>query len=219
MTAGRRQREENKRMSREDMAGRIAATTVINAVVLAGFAVLFLARRNYEFIVYASSLVVAIALIEVTGRKFAYSLTARAGFSVWMFLHLAGGAFSINGERIYDTMLLSIAGKPYDILKFDQAIHAFCYFVITLFLDAVVRHLSRKDSSMLLSAVIVVLAAMGISALNEVIEFATVVFFGAKGVGGYYNNALDLVFNLIGILAAAALCTATKRADSPSSTR
>jgi len=39
---------------------------------------------------------------------------------------------------------------------------------------------------------------MGISALNEVIEFSTVVFFNSTGVGGYYNNALDLVFNAIG---------------------
>ena len=46
------------------------------------------------------------------------------------------------------------------------------------------------------------LGGMGVSAINEIIEFSTVVFFGSTGVGGYYNNAIDLVFNFIGALIA-----------------
>lgn len=37
-------------------AARIRATTVINLALLFAFAALFLARRNYEFIVYVLSL-------------------------------------------------------------------------------------------------------------------------------------------------------------------
>ncbi|HPD45256.1 MAG TPA: DUF2238 domain-containing protein [Anaerohalosphaeraceae bacterium] len=155
------------------------------------------------------------ALVEKTDRILRYPALARIGFTVWMFLHLAGGAFTVDGNRIYDTMLLAVAGEPYNILKFDQAIHAFCYFVITLFINSVVQRLSRKNSSAVLEMVVIALAAMGVSALNEVMEFATVVFFGAEGVGGYYNNALDLVFNLIGILAAVAVCAASRRKPAP----
>lgn len=182
---------------------------MINVAVLAVFAMLFLARRNYEFIVYALSLGVVIWLIEKTGRTVRYSRMARFGFSVWMALHLGAGAFYVNGQRIYDTMLATVFGEPYNILRFDQAIHVFCYFVVALFVHSIVRHIGGKEGGAVVRYVIVALSAMGISAMNEVIEFATVVFFDAQGVGGYYNNALDLVFNLIGILAAVGLCAAT----------
>ena len=49
---------------------------------------------------------------------------------------------------------------------------------------------------------LIVLGGMGIGALNEIIEFAAVVIFGQTGVGGYWNTALDLVFNLLGAIAA-----------------
>ena len=52
---------------------------------------------------------------------------------------------------------------------------------------------------------IAALASLGLSAINEIIEFSTVAFFNADGVGGYHNNALDLVFNLMGILLAIAI--------------
>ena len=47
---------------------------------------------------------------------------------------------------------------------------------------------------------IVVLAVTGVGALNEIFELGAVVFTGSTGVGGYYNNALDLIFNLIGAI-------------------
>ena len=44
-----------------------------------------------------------------------------------------------------------------------------------------------------------VLASLGIGLLNEILEFTMVVFADAgDAVGGYYNTALDLVFNFIG---------------------
>lgn len=43
---------------------------------------------------------------------------------------------------------------------------------------------------------------MGVSAVNEIIELSAVVFFNSSGVGDYYNNALDMVFNLAGIMIA-----------------
>ena len=43
-----------------------------------------------------------------------------------------------------------------------------------------------------------ILASSGVGALNEIVEFGAVVFLGQTGVGGYYNTALDLVFNFVG---------------------
>ena len=123
---------------------KISKLTLVNLVVLAGFTVYYLVQRNSEFLIYVVTLSATIYLIEKTDRIFNYGLPAKIGFSTWLFLHLGGGAFKINGNRWYDTILIDIVGEPYHILKYDQAIHTFCYFVITLFIYAVVRHISKS---------------------------------------------------------------------------
>ncbi len=152
-----------------------------------------------------------IYLIEKTDGIFNYGLPAKIGFSTWLFLHLGGGAFHINGQRWYDTILIDIVGEPYHILKYDQALHTFCYFVITLFIYAIVRHISKEKANPLAICLITAFASMGISAMNEIIEFSAVVVFNSSGVGGYYNNALDLVFNLAGVIPAIAVAAKTKK--------
>lgn len=50
-----------------------------------------------------------------------------------------------------------------------------------------------------LFSLLLILIALGIGALNEILEFGAVVFLDAQeAVGDYFNNAADLVFNLIG---------------------
>jgi hypothetical protein len=49
------------------------------------------------------------------------------------------------------------------------------------------------------------MAGLGAGALNEIIEFAATVIFPDTGVGGYVNNSLDLVFNLLGAVVAMAV--------------
>ena len=70
-------------------------------------------------------------------------------------------------------------------------------------------HLDKKiKHNKILLSLIIILIASGIGAFNEIIEFFAVVFFNAaKGVGGYFNNALDLVFNLIGAIIASFIIT------------
>jgi len=50
-----------------------------------------------------------------------------------------------------------------------------------------------------------VLGAMGLGAVNEIIEFIAVVVFPNTNVGGYINTALDLVFNALGAIVAMVL--------------
>jgi uncharacterized membrane protein YjdF len=56
-----------------------------------------------------------------------------------------------------------------------------------------------------------VLGAMGLGALNEMIEFSAVLMVPDTNVGGYYNTALDLVFNALGAVIAMVLVRAFKR--------
>ena len=43
---------------------------------------------------------------------------------------------------------------------------------------------------------------MGLGAVNEIIEFSAVLAVPETNVGGYYNTALDLVFNGSGAILA-----------------
>ena len=126
---------------------KISKTTLLNIVLLTAFTIYYLTQRNAEFLVYAVTLSAVIYLIEKTDHAFNYGLPAKIGFSTWLFLHLGGGAFHINGQRWYDTILIDIVGEPYNILRYDQALHTFCYFVITLFIYAVVRHISKEKAN------------------------------------------------------------------------
>jgi len=108
-----------------------------------------------------------------------------------------------RGIRWYDTVFIKILGDPYNILRYDQVLHLFIFMVFTLFAYSVIIHIVGKKTSKIAIGVLAVLAGIGIGALNEIIEFFTVVFFNAGAtVGGYYNTALDLVFNFIGALTA-----------------
>lgn len=193
------------------MKNKLSKFAWFNLGILICFTAYFLVKLNFEFLIYAVSISVFIYILEKTDRIFKYTQLAKAGFTAWLFLHLLGGTLYLKGFRLYDTILINLAGEPYNILKYDQAIHVFCYFVMTMFLHSIVMHISEKNAGKITIGFITTLAALGLSAVNEIIEFSAVVFFNSDGVGGYYNNALDLVFNLIGILIAIAVLRNNKK--------
>ena len=180
--------------------------------LLALFIAAALARGNTEFLFYASTLVILVGALFFIDRRFDFSSIALWGFDLWLLMHLLGGMGSIDGTRLYDVVLWPLVGEPYDILRYDQFAHLFCYVVIAMLVwEVLVQSLAEGHRAML--AVLTVLAASGIGGLNEVIEFTAVVIVGSTGVGGYTNTALDLVANLLGAMMGAAYKTAVTRTD------
>jgi len=110
----------------------------------------------------------------------------------------------LNGVRLYDIRLLPLVGEPYQILRYDQFVHAFCYFTIGGILKTIVAAQAAPGASRRGLALLTLLAALGVGAVNEIIEFTAVAWFRSDGVGDYFNNALDNVFNAAGALAALA---------------
>lgn len=180
-------------------------TLVATAVLLLAFIVAAIVRQNHEFLFYAATLVVLLAALVVLDRKIDFSQAALWAFNAWILMHLMGGMASIDGIRLYDYMLFTWIGPPYEILKYDQFVHVFCYFAIAILVYEAVSWVVAPARG-LARAVITVLAASGIGGLNEVIEFSAVVIVGSTGVGGYTNTALDLVANLIGAMLGTAFC-------------
>ena len=114
-------------------------------------------------------------------------------------LHILGGLYEVSeGTVLYSKVLIDIVGEPYLILKYDQLVHAYCYFVIALILARVIRRSAPSAMSFGLFAMITVLAATGVGALNEVVEFIAVVTVPDTNVGGYENTVIDIISNLIG---------------------
>lgn len=177
---------------------KINYSTWLNIIILLGFTIRFLLAKNYEFLLYTFTIGLLIWLIHITNKKMNYSNLAKYGFSAWLFLHFAGGSFKIAGTRLYDFIIFNWIGEPLNILRYDQFIHAYCYFVIGLFVYALVKKIYKPGTNKIILALTAILTAEGVGAINEIIELSTVVLFGATGVGNYFNNALDLVFNLIG---------------------
>lgn len=184
---------------------KLERSVILDISILAVFTIYFLFRKNFEFLTYTFTISLLILIIALTIKKYNYSAMARYGFSAWLLMHLLGGAVYIRGTRLYDLLLIKLVESPLYILKYDQFVHAFCYFVITLFMLGIVKYYSNNKSKFAIG-LITVLAATGIGAINEIIEFTTVIFFNAgAAVGDYYNNALDLVFNIIGAIMAVLL--------------
>jgi len=164
----------------------------------------FIWVKNWEFLFYTVVLAFFFAGLWRTDRWFHYKKSSLVMLFAWLVLHVLGGVVPIGeGQVLYHWMVAPLVPAPYDILKFDQVMHAYTYVVIGLLLDDVARVLLKPDLPRVARFITVTLAACGIGALNEVMEFAAVCLFPGTTVGDYTNNALDLVFNTLGALTAA----------------
>lgn len=163
------------------------------------FTVLAVIKKNYEFIYYIFIMVVLITLTVYLYRKLLLTYQILIGLSVLGILHIMGGVIIVNGMRLYDFYLV----EP--VLRYDFLVHSFGIFMATLVIYNLIHpYLMEKTNKDLIAfCFILVSSAMGVGALNEIIELFAVLYLNASNeVGNYFNNAFDLVFNLIGALLA-----------------
>ena len=160
---------------------------------------------NYEFVIYAGATIVLLGFLHWTDQRFHYNNLVLWLFDSWLVMHILGGLLVVGSGVLYSFVLIPIVGEPYDILKYDQLVHTYCYFVVALLVWKVVTQVARPDASHRLLAAITVLAATGIGGLNEMVEFLAVIAVPDTNVGGYENTAIDIVANFLGALLAVPL--------------
>jgi putative membrane protein len=124
--------------------------------------------------------------------------------ALWGLLHILGGAVMtpdgvLFAYRIYP--FLDHGGDFY-ILKYDQLVHAYLYGVMALVFIHLIRGTLGAGRPLAIVALIALMASMGVSAMNEIMEFLIAVTLERNGVGGYENAMLDLIFNFGGALLA-----------------
>jgi len=165
------------------------------------FGAIFMSAGNSEFLWYIVTLLILVALVALGQRKAEFPAAILWALSLWGFIHLAGGGVPVGDSVLYAHVVLPIYGSgEFVFLKYDQIVH-FYGFGITAW---VLWHLLHRHFPVMIGSasliVFPVLGAMGLGAVNEIIEFIAVVVFPNTNVGGHVNTALDLVFNGAGAI-------------------
>jgi hypothetical protein len=174
---------------------------IFNLIYIIPFTVYYILKANYEFLVYVLVLILIFILVAIISRKIKFGYLSLWGLSLWGLMHMAGGGLIINGDVLYALKLIKIIdiGDTY-LLKYDQLVHAYLYFVVVFLINDFLKlYINRKIPRLVYYGTITLLS-VSIGALNEIVEFSTVLFFGNTGVGGYFNNSIDLVANTLGAI-------------------
>lgn len=179
-----------------------------NLLYMIAFGIYYLTRMNYEFVWYFAVLVLIALIIVFTLDKSNLDYLALWGLSIWGFLHMAGGGIRlVPGTTLYGTRLLEIVNRGGDfyILKMDQVIHFYGFAIAAIVIFQLIWPAFKKLKGKKMPIFIAWIGAMGLGALNEVIEFLALVTLSKTGVGDIYNTGLDLVFNMGGAFAGAVI--------------
>jgi len=167
-----------------------------NALMVAIFAFIFLTDKNYEFVYYAILILVIISLIICSMKKMKYTYGLLWWLTLWGLMHFAGGGISLKGQRLYDLILIPITN---DVFRYDQLVHIIGFGAATLLMYQIIQaSLSYPIKDWFSVGLVVVMAGLGIGAINEIIEFVASLLLPNTNSGGYFNTSLDLVSDLIG---------------------
>lgn len=172
---------------------------LFNALYVLGFTAYFFSIRNYEFLWYIVVFLFFFILIGGTLHKTHFPKSILWLLSIWGLLHMAGGGVRVGDSVLYAYELIPIIGSgEASILKYDQAVHFFGFFSTTFVMFHLFKRFVGLDRGLKTLLFAAALSAVGLSVLNEIVEFIAVLLASETGVGGYYNIALDLVFNTLG---------------------
>lgn len=178
---------------------------VFTALYVLGFGSWFVSQGNYEFVWYIATMLVVIAIVATTIQTSKLSDGVLWLLSIWGLLHMLGGGVHIGDHVLYAQILYPFhVDGDFTLLKYDQVVHAYGFAVAAVAIHGIVKRMApsmRVFGRIMLPA----LASMGLSVVNEVIEFTAVLLLPNTWVGGYYNVSLDLVFNTAGAFIAVLL--------------
>ena len=175
--------------------------------LLAG-SVWFLWTSNSEFVIYVLVIAVLLAGLVWLQRTACFPTWMLWGFSLWGLMHVLGGGVDMGEDVLFAQRLFPLVdrGGDFYILKYDQVVHAYLYGLVAMMALHVLRQVFRARGPAAAITVTAVLVSLGISSLNELMEFVISLTMD-NGVGGYDNTMLDFVSNFTGAVVAATVYT------------
>ncbi len=176
---------------------------LFNLIYLIAFTIYYISIKNYEFLWYIFVVFFFFILILLTLEKSKFDNIILWGLSIWALLHMCGGGLIVNNDVLYNLKLIHFfnIGTTF-VLKFDQFVHMFGFAVTVLVAYHLLKPYLNEKTNWYVVYPLIVLISMGAGALNEIVEFIATVSFSNVNVGGYYNTALDMIFNTIGAIIA-----------------
>lgn len=178
--------------------------TLSYLLAAAGF---YLSMGNWEFVAYLGVTLFVGLLILSTVKRSGLDRVALWGLSIWGLLHMMGGLIPVGDGVLYGWKIYPFfdGGGEFYILKMDQVIHFYGFGVSAVVMHQLIASRSNPGVNPLMLIFFAWVGAMGLGALNEVVEFLAFVGLDETGVGGVYNTGLDLIFNLCGAMTGAIL--------------
>ena len=154
------------------------------------------ATRSPNTMPYVAT-VVALAALLARLRRRSLPPVITIGLACLAIAHLAGGVITVGDDVLYNAH----AGHP--AIEYDHFVHAAGVFLgtVALWICLVPAKTDPSDRRLVL---LVVLAGLGLGAVNETIEFVLTVAHSGAHVGGYTNTGWDLVSNVTGAVGASA---------------
>lgn len=183
------------------------AVLAFSALYLVLGGLYFLQDLNFEFVIYIVVIVAAFALLFGTLRITKFPTYILWLISIWGLLHILGGSVPTPDGVLFAYKIYPFIdyGGDFYILKYDQVVHGYLYGVMSLvFLHVLTKTLKAVGPAWILF-LLATMASMGVSAMNEIMEFLIAISLERNGVGGYENAMLDLIFNFSGAILATAI--------------
>jgi Predicted membrane protein (DUF2238) len=166
---------------------------------------LYFARDfNLEFVIYVAVIIAIFAGVFATLRYTQFPVWMLWLLSVWGLMHVAGGAVATSDGVLFAYRMYPFfdGGGDFFILKYDQVVHFYLYALVALMSYHALRVPLQVTGHTFLVALAAALISLGVSGLNEIMEFLIAITLERNGVGGYENAMLDLIFNWAGALGA-----------------
>lgn len=179
------------------------ALWIFNATYLFWGGAYFVQDLNFEFVIYVGVIFVILATVLSTISYTNFPAWQMWLLSLWGLLHVLGGAVHMKDGVLFAHHIVQVVdrGGDFYILKYDQVVHAYLYGLVATMALFIIRQLKPTVPSAGVMAILAILTASGVGALNEIMEF--VISLNMKnGVGGYQNTMLDIIFNLLGAVVA-----------------
>ena len=177
----------------------LLALWIFNLTYLFWGGAFFIQDLNHEFMIYVGVILLIIGGVLLISERAKFPHAYLWLLSFWGLLHVLGGAVETRDGVLFAYRIFPILdlGGDFYILKYDQFVHGYLYGVVALMAHHVITQVIKVQREGLLVGLLAVFTSVGISVLNEIMEFIISLNM-QNGVGGYENTMLDLIFNLAG---------------------
>ena len=140
-----------------------------------------------EFFVYACVIMAIIFIAWMRLRHTDFPLHVLALVQIGLVAHFAGAFVSVGNGRLYDQTALGIG--------YDNLVHLLNAFAGAALISHLLDH---YHSIPVLRPWLILGLVLGAGAAVEIVEFAALLVVPDAGIGGYDNNARDLIADLVG---------------------